>query len=86
MSFTRSALTEYLSQSLYIDLTGVADDTPLFTSGLADSFSVTDLILFVEKSIGHRLPPEEVIMENFDSIERILALALRQTTGLVRGN
>ena len=77
MALTKSDLTDYLTRSLHIDLSDVNDETPLFTSGRADSFAVTDLILFVEESIGHRLPAFEVTMENFDSISRILGLAER---------
>ena len=78
MAFTKSNLTHYLSRTLHIDLTDVNDETPLFSSGRADSFAVTELILFVEESIGRRLPAFEVTMENFDSIDRILSLAERQ--------
>ena len=77
MALTKSDLTDYLSHSLHIQLSEVDDETPLFTSGRADSFAITDLILFVEESIGHRLPAFEVTMDNFDSIGRILALAER---------
>jgi len=77
MTLTKSNLTDYLSHSLHINMSDVNDETPLFTSGRADSFAVTDLILFVEESIGHRLPAFEVTMENFDSIDRILGLAER---------
>jgi len=80
MALTKSDLTQYLARTLHIDVSAVSDETPLFSSGLADSFAVTELILFVEQSIGHRLPAFEVTMENFDSMGRILRLAERQAT------
>ena len=80
MPLTKSDLTDYLAQTLHVDLSDVDDDTPLFTSGRADSFAVAELILFVETQIGHRLPAFEVTMENFDSLKRILGLAERQLT------
>ena len=78
MELTKSDLTHYLAHTLHIDLADVEDETPLFSSGRADSFAVAELILFIESAIGHRLPSFEVTMENFDSIRRILGLAERQ--------
>jgi len=81
MALTKSDLTHYLANTLHIDLADVTDDTPLFSSGRADSFAVAELILFIESSIGHRLPAMDVTMENFDSIGRIMNLAARQAAG-----
>lgn len=80
MELTKSELTDYLAHTLHIDLADVEDETPLFSSGRADSFAVAELIVFIESAIGRRLPSFEVTMENFDSIRRIMGLAERQTT------
>ena len=49
------------------------ENTALFSSGLIDSLSVMDLVLLVENEIGQPVPPEDITLENFDSIARILA-------------
>jgi acyl carrier protein len=47
------------------------DDTGLFSEGLIDSLSVMDLVGFVEEQLGCPIPPAEITLENFDSINRI---------------
>lgn len=47
--------------------------TPLFSSGMLDSFTMVDLIMFIERSAGVRLDPSDVTLDNLDTIERILA-------------
>ncbi len=52
--------------------------TPLFSSSLLDSFSMVDLIMFIEKSAGIRLNPADVTLDHLDSIERILSFVNEQ--------
>lgn len=49
----------------------IADGTPLFTSGLVDSFTFVGMVSLVELRLGRTLDPEEVTIENFDSLRRI---------------
>lgn len=63
---------EYLQVKHRVDLDEVRGDTLLFTDGLLDSFSMVDLILFIEESAGITVSPGEVTLENLDSIERIV--------------
>lgn len=53
----------------------VDDDTDLFSSGLIDSLTVVELVSFVEAELGLAIPPSEITMENFDSINRIVRFA-----------
>ena len=53
------------------------DDTKLFSSGLIDSLSVMDLVCFVEGEIGCAIPPAEITLENFDSVNHILRFTER---------
>ena len=48
------------------------DDTALFSDGLMDSLSVIELVSFIEKQIGCAIPPAEITLQNFDSINRIV--------------
>ena len=52
-------------------------DEPIFSSGLLDSFSVTQLICFLEDQFGVRIAISEVILQDFDTIGRILELVAR---------
>ena len=68
----RRALASQFGLRVSID-----DDTQLFSSGLIDSLNVMELVSFVEGAIGQSIAPAEIVLENFDSIERIAQLALR---------
>ena len=48
------------------------DDTRLFSSGLIDSLSVMDLVCLVESEIGCAIPPADITLDHFDSVDRIL--------------
>jgi acyl carrier protein len=49
----------------------VDDDTALFSGGLIDSLSVIELVSYVEETAECVVPPEDITLENFDSILRI---------------
>jgi acyl carrier protein len=71
----RQALRAALVTQFRVDARSLQDDTALFSSGLIDSLSVMDLVCFVEREIGRQVPPAEVTLENFDSIDRIVGFA-----------
>jgi D-alanine--poly(phosphoribitol) ligase subunit 2 len=48
------------------------DDTGLFSGGLIDSLNVLALVSFVEAEIGREIPPADITIEHFDSIDRIV--------------
>ncbi len=52
-------------------------DEPIFSSGLLDSFSVTQLICFLEDQFGVKVAISEVTLPDFDTIGKILALVAR---------
>ena len=66
------SLKTYLGDRMGLDTSALEEDTPLFSSNLLDSFSMVDLIMFIEKEGGVRLDPTDVSLDNLDSIERIL--------------
>ena len=72
MSITRNDLLAVMRDELFLDVADIDNDTPLFSSGLIDSFSLATLILAVEEKSGVRLDPLDVTLDNLDSIERIL--------------
>ena len=66
------SLKQYLAERMGLDKASLEDETPLFSSNLLDSFSMVDLIMFIEKESGVSLNPTDVSLDNLDSIERIL--------------
>lgn len=55
----------------------LARDEAIFSSGLLDSFSVTQLICFLEDHFGVKIAISDVTLEDFDTIDRILTLLWR---------
>ncbi len=49
----------------------------LLTSGLVDSLAMVSLVNFVEEETGLDIPPEDVTLDNFISIEAIDAYLQR---------
>lgn len=46
----------------------------LLDGGFIDSFDVVNIVSELEESFNVEIPPEEIIPENFDSIEHITKL------------
>jgi len=69
---TRDDLLSFLGDRLGVDLAAIDDQTSLFSGGVLDSFSLVDLILFLEGATGRRIPAADVRLDHFDSIARIL--------------
>jgi acyl carrier protein len=64
-----------------VDTAAISDQSPLFSTGLVDSFGMVELITFLEAEAGIRVNPMDVTMENIDSIERILGF-VREKSGV----
>lgn len=77
MGLNASDLLEYMRKDLGIDTSDVEESTPLFTSGIIDSFALVALVTFIERCCGFVVQPTDVTLENMDSVQRILAFADR---------
>lgn len=56
------------------DVASVADDHPLLDSGLIDSLGIFELVTHLEEACGVTIEDEELVPENFGSIDAIAAL------------
>lgn len=77
MTLTEEKLLAYISKDLGIDTSDVSRTSPLFSSGVMDSFSLVSLITFVEEQSGIKVNPMDVNLDNFDSIDQILGYVER---------
>jgi acyl carrier protein len=75
MTLTADSLLGFLQSQLGLDTASITPESPLFTSGFIDSFSLIDLIMFVESQVGTKIEPDEVQIDNFDTINRIIKFA-----------
>lgn len=74
MSLSKDALISYIQRELNID-EPIDGDTELFSTGMLDSVSMVGLIAFVEDNAGVHVQPGDVTLDNFDTIDAILAYA-----------
>lgn len=79
MTITRQVLLDHLENQFGLNATEISDGTLLFSAGLLDSFSVADLLMFLEEQGGFIVEPTEITLDNLDSIEKILAFARQKT-------
>lgn len=79
MELTEELLRTHLREKARADTSAIEATTPLFSSGLVDSFSMVDLIAFIELTDGIRMAPLDVNLDNLDSIEKILRYVQQAT-------
>ena len=70
---TEAQLRGILEDDLGCDLDGVSSESLLFSTGVVDSFTLVTLIMEIEKESGLKVGPGDVTLENFDSMDRIIA-------------
>ena len=66
-----------MQDDLAVDTAEVNKETPLFSSGLIDSFSLVNLMAYIEGEGGFMISPTDVNLDNFDTISSILRFAQR---------
>jgi acyl carrier protein len=72
MTWGSDPLREFIGENLGVDVSEIEDDTPLFSSGLIDSASLVELIVFVESQGNVKFDPDDVTLDNLDSVAQIL--------------
>lgn len=68
-----SVINDYISHELVekTEHLPLKNDMPLLETGILDSLSVLKLVLFLEERFGIVVNPEELIPENFGTIDAI---------------
>jgi len=79
MVLTEKVLLHFFEENLGVDTAGIDADTLLFSTSLLDSFSMIEMIEFVESQANIRFSPTQVNLDNLDSIRRILAFVSKST-------
>lgn len=75
MALTKGAVIEYLTNIHSVTSSEIGGETPLFSNGLIDSFAMIDLVSFIEQSLGTRMSPSDITLDNLDTVDRIVAFA-----------
>lgn len=68
-----SVIKEYISRELVSqpELLPLKNDSSLLVPGILDSLSVLQLVLFLEEQFGVVVAAEDLIPENFETVEAI---------------
>ncbi|MBL4812925.1 MAG: acyl carrier protein [Rhodobacteraceae bacterium] len=72
MNITATQLQTFVQTNLLAGQS-VATDENMLLSGLVDSLGVMTLVSHLETEAGIHIPPEDVILENFATINAIIA-------------
>jgi acyl carrier protein len=81
MNEAEKKVAAFLRDHLMVDEDNLHPETLIFTDGIVDSFSLMEIIQFVEESEGVEVSDGDVTLENFDSISRIAAYVTRKKKG-----
>jgi len=75
------ATRQYIRKNfLYSDSQPLADDQSLLGTGVVDSTGILELITFLEEEFSLRFKDEELVADNFDSVNRISAFVEKKLT------
>jgi acyl carrier protein len=77
---TKDDILTFLKTQFAVEPEEVDEDTGLFSEGLLDSFSIVDLVMFIENSSGVKMQPADVNLENLDSISKIVSFVSREAS------
>ena len=79
---TEALIRQYVLQNFLFsdDPTQLERDVSFLEEGIVDSTGVLELVMFVEETFGITVEDEEIVPENFDSVEK-LERYVRQKAG-----
>ena len=60
----------------------LGDDDPLLESGIIDSLGVLDLVTYLEQEFNIRVFDDELVPENFQSINCLAAFIQKKSNGI----
>jgi acyl carrier protein len=72
MPLDAASLTAFIRDTL-LNGREITSDEDLLLSSLLDSLGVMSLVAFIETQLGATVPPEDITLENFTSVDTILS-------------
>lgn len=76
----RAELRKFISNNFVLrdGLENLKDDDSFLEKGIVDSTGVLEVVVFLEDTFGFRVEDEELIPENLDSIDNLVAYVGRK--------
>ena len=75
-SAIKETVRDFISNS--VKIAGVNDDENLFETGIVNSLFAVQLMTFIEKTFAIEVGPEDLDIENFKSLNAMMAFVLRK--------
>ena len=75
----------YIAQDILFNNDGYpyADGDSFLEEGIIDSMGIMELVAFVEENFGINVQDEELVPDNFDSVEKLAAYVRRKLPATV---
>jgi acyl carrier protein len=76
----KEQIRQYLAENFLFSSNGfnLDDDASLLEEGIVDSTGVLELVLFVEETYNVEVADDEIVPENFDTVENLAAYVGRK--------
>jgi acyl carrier protein len=75
----KQQIREFITSNFYVpDPAALDDKSSLLDRGIIDSTGVLEVIGFIEETFGIKVEDREMLPENLDSVERIVAYVSRK--------
>jgi acyl carrier protein len=77
----KSALSTYIKQEIMRNpKANLREDEDLLSAGILDSLAILQLVAYIEEDFGIKVPDEDVVFENFQSIEALNSYLEKQSS------
>jgi acyl carrier protein len=81
MSELKKQITDFIVENfLFGNADGLKDDTSFLEGGIIDSTGVLELVTFLEEEFSIDVDDEDLIPENLDTINNVVAYVGRKTS------
>ena len=74
-------LVDYINDKILNHRSAIDEDQELLVSGILDSLAVMNLVEYIESLTGQKVPPLDITIQNFSSVQAIDDYLERQRTG-----
>ena len=78
---TAETLLEFIRTELLDDMDDIETDENLLADGMVDSLGMVRMMGFIEQSFGVIVPPEDMTIQNFRTVERVVAYLSERGAG-----
>lgn len=80
MNSVEEQLRKYIADNILFSNNGYpySDDTSFLENGVVDSMNVMELVMFVEETFHVSVKDEEVVPDNFDSIQSLASYVMKK--------